>query len=217
MLRKFLYITLFICFALILFSSTCFALSPSSNTIYEGIDVSNWQGYIDYNRVKASGIEIVYIKASQGSNITDPFFKVNYNNAKANDLKIGLYHFLTARNEDEALREAEYFSSVISATSPDCKLAMDFENFGDLSKEEINNISVKFLERVKELTGKEVIIYSDAFNARDTFGEELARNYPLWIAEYGVSTPSSNVNWSSWERFSILRYGKNLRNKRICR
>jgi len=203
MLKKFLYISVILCLFLLVFSSTCFALSASSDVIYEGIDVSNWQGYIDYDRVKASGIDIVYIKASQGSNITDPFFKLNYNNAKANGLKIGLYHFLTARSNEEAIREAEYFSSVISATSPDCKLAMDFENFGNLTKEQINSISSTFLERVKELTGKEVIIYSDAFNARETFGENLANSYPLWIAEYGVSSPSSNVNWDVWTRIPI--------------
>lgn len=204
MLKKFVLISILLCFILAIFSSTCFALTPSSDRIYEGIDVSNWQGYIDYSRVKATGIEIVYIKASQGTNITDSFFKVNYNNAKANGLKVGLYHFLLARNEQEAIQEAEYFSSVISATSPDCKLAMDFENFGNLTREEINRISSVFLEKVKELTGKEVIIYSDASNARDVFGEELASRYPLWIAEYGVSSPSSNVNWSSWTRFPIF-------------
>lgn len=204
MLKKFIFISVLLCFILAI-SSTCFALTPSSDRIYEGIDVSNWQGYIDYSRVKAAGIEIVYIKASQGTNITDSFFKVNYNNAKANGLKIGLYHFLLARNEQEAVQEAEYFSSVISSTSPDCKLAMDFENFGNLTREEINRISAVFLEKVKELTGKEVIIYSDASNARDIFGKELPAQYPLWIAEYGVSSPSDNVNWSSWMRFPIFR------------
>lgn len=203
MLKKFIFISILLCFILAI-SSICFALTPSDNTIYEGIDVSNWQGHIDYDRVKASGIDIVYIKASQGKNITDPFFKVNYNNAKSNGLKVGLYHFLLARNDDEAVQEAEYFSSVISATSPDCKLAMDFENFGNLTREEINRISTIFLEKVKELTGKEVIIYSDASNARNIFGEELASKYPLWIAEYGVSSPSSDVNWTSWTRFPIF-------------
>ena len=204
MLKKFVFISVLLCFVLAIFSSTCFALSPSSDIIYEGIDVSNWQGYIDYARVKSAGIDVVYIKASQGNNITDPFFKVNYNNAKANGLKVGLYHFLTARTNEEAVQEAEYFSSVISATMPDCKLAMDFENFGNLNIQQINSISTIFLEKVKELTGKEVIIYSDASNARDVFGQELANQYPLWIAEFGASTPSSNVNWSSWTRFSIF-------------
>lgn len=204
MYKKFLLTSVFLLFLIfMIFSTSCLALSPSSNTIYEGIDVSNWQGYIDYEEVKNAGIDIVYIKASQGSNITDPFFRLNYNNAKAEGLKVGLYHYLTARNEGEAIEQAEYFTSVISSTSPDCKLAMDFEDFGNLSKEEINNISRVFLEKVKELTNKEVIVYSDAYNARNTFDKELANDNLLWIANYYVDSPSSDVNWDSWTRFSI--------------
>ena len=65
------------------------ATTASSNQIYNGIDVSNWQGYINYQSVKAEGIDIVYIKSSQGTNITDPYFRINYDNAKANGLKVG--------------------------------------------------------------------------------------------------------------------------------
>ena len=75
-----------------------YALTPASNPQYQGIDVSNWQGYIDYRQVRESGIEVVYIKASQGSNIKDAYFDINYENAKANGLKVGFYHFLTATN-----------------------------------------------------------------------------------------------------------------------
>lgn len=185
---------------------TTFATTASSNLIYEGIDVSNWQGYINYEEVKNEGIDIVYIKSSQGDNIIDSYFKINYNNAKANGLKVGFYHFLTAINEEEAIRQAEFFSSVISNTSPDCKLAMDFEVFGDLTVTEVNNISRVFLERVKEITGKEVIIYSDTFNASNVFREELAQNYPLWIAEYGVEVPRE-TNWDTWEGFQYTSRG----------
>lgn len=181
--------------------------TPSNNDIYNGIDVSNWQGYIDYSQVKNSGIEIVYIKSSQGTNIVDPYFRINYTNAKANGLKVGFYHYLTATNETEAVSQAEFFVSVISKTTPDCRLAMDFERFGDLSNGEINNISIAFLEKVKELTGKEVIIYSDEFNARNVFGEELANKYPLWVAEYGVSEPRQ-TNWKSWDGFQYSNQGE---------
>ncbi len=75
-----------------------YALTPSSDPRYQGIDVSNWQGYIDYRQVRESGIEVVYIKASQGRNIKDAYFDINYENAKANGLKVGFYHFLTATN-----------------------------------------------------------------------------------------------------------------------
>ena len=184
-----------------------FATEPSSSTIYEGIDVSNWQGYINYQEVKNAGIEIVYIKSSQGNNVVDSYFKVNYNNAKANGLKVGLYHFLTATNEEQATEQAEFFVSVISNTVPDCKLAMDFEEFGNLTVSEINNISQAFLNKVKELTGKDLIIYSDTSNARNVFGRELASQYPLWVAEYGVSNPGE-TNWDFWEGFQYTSMGE---------
>lgn len=91
----FLMIVAFLFFANI---NMTYAITPSSNPHYEGVDVSDWQGYIDYSQVRASGIEVVYIKASQGSNIKDPYFDINYENAKANGLKVGFYHFLTATN-----------------------------------------------------------------------------------------------------------------------
>lgn len=196
----------FLCFSLIVLSILLLPLSCFANT-YAGIDVSNWQGYIDYAQVKNSGIDIVYIKASQGSSIVDSHFRTNYENSKANGLKVGLYHFLTARSVAEAEQQAEYFASVISGTSPDCKLAMDFEVFGDLTVAQINEISLAFLQKVQQLTGKEVIIYSDASNARNTFNEQLASTYPLWVAEYGVTTPKTG-NWSSYEGFQYSDSGR---------
>lgn len=174
--------------------------------LIHGIDVSDWQGYIDYAQVKNAGIEVVYIKASQGNSIVDAYFRTNYENAKANGLKVGLYHFLTARSVEEAQQQAEYFSSVISGTSPDCKLAMDFEVFGNLSVQEINAISLAFLQKVQALTGKEVIIYSDASNASNTFGPNLANAYPLWVAEYGVNEPNTG-NWKQYEGFQFSETG----------
>ncbi len=202
-LKIILMITLIVAFLPI----SVFATVASSSTIYEGIDVSNWQGYIDYREVKNSGIDVVYIKSSQGANIVDAYFRINYNNAKANGLKVGFYHFLTARSEEEAIIQADFFASVISNTTPDCKLAMDFEVFGNLSIEEINQISETFLERLKERTGKEVIIYSNASDARNVFSISLAEKYPLWIAEYGVEVPSQ-TNWEFWEGFQYTSRGE---------
>lgn len=194
-----------LCFAL-LFIIICFPVVCLAAT-YQGIDVSDWQGYINYSEVKNAGIEIVYIKSSQGNSIIDPYFRTNYNNAKAAGLKVGLYHFLTARTVQEAENQAQYFVSVISGTSPDCKLAMDFEVFGDLTNSQINEISFAFLRKVQELTGKEVIVYSDASNARNTFSEALANTYPLWVAEYSVSSPNTG-NWDSYEGFQYSDKGR---------
>ncbi len=182
-----------------IFSTNGYALTPASQITYEGIDVSNWQGYIDYAQVKNSGIDIVYIKSSEGSNYKDPYFEINYRNSKENGLKVGVYHYLTARSITEAQIEARFFASIISGKQIDCKLAMDFESFGDLTINEINQISRTFLEEVEELTGKQTIVYSDLFNSQNTF--RLADEYPLWIAYYGPYEELENVqsNWNTWE------------------
>ena len=160
-------------------SSFAYAISPSSDVIYRGIDVSEYQGYINYNSVRDAGIDIVYIRTSEGTNFIDPYFRENYNNAKAAGLKVGFYHYVTSRSTQEAIEEADYFASVINGTSPDCLLAMDFEYFGGLSNSEVNAISIAFLQRLEEVTGKKAIVYSDAYNAGNVFDSSLS-SYPLW-------------------------------------
>lgn len=187
------------------FLNSIYALTPQSELRYEGIDVSNWQGYIDYSQVKNAGIEIVYIKTSQGNNIKDPYFDINYKNAKANNLKVGFYHFLTATNIQEAEQQAIFFSSVISGKQVDCKLALDYEQFGGDSIEQINQIAIAFIQKVKELTKKQVIIYSDLYNSERTFNSQLASQGELWIAYYGDYRNLENIN-SAWSKFIGVQY-----------
>lgn len=197
------------CFLLVfvLFPTFCFAFPASSSTTYDGIDVSEWQGSIDYSLVKNNGIDVVYIRSSEGNSYIDPYFRDNYENAKDNGLKVGFYHYLTARSVSEARLQAQFFVSVIKGTSPDCKLAMDFESFGNLSISEINEISEAFLSEVQRLSEKEVVIYSDAYNAARTFSPELANKYPVWVADYFVSEPG-NGNWSTWVGFQYTDRGR---------
>ena len=191
----------------ILFMNTNFvyAITPISTLEYQGIDVSNWQGYIDYEGVKSDGVDVVYIKASQGSNIKDAYFDINYENAKANGLKVGFYHFLTATNTEQAIEEARFFVSVIANKAPDCKLVLDYEVFGGVGVEEINQIAEVFLETTKRLTNKEVILYSDLSNAQNLFGRELSENYGLWLAYYGDYRELENIQ-TNWEKFLGIQY-----------
>lgn len=186
--------------------SSAYAMAPVSDLVYEGIDVSNWQGYIDYNQVRASGIEVVYIKASEGTTYRDPYFETNYQNAKANGLKVGFYHFLTASNIQQARNQAQFFASVISGKSPDCKLAMDYEQFYEgNSIAEINQIAQAFMERLQELTGKEVIVYSNLNDARNVFNSGIASRYPLWLAYWGNYNNLQNTS-SSWQTWEGIQY-----------
>ena len=205
MLKKLTLAILVIVFVFSININNTYAIEPASNLSYQGIDVSNWQGYINYEEVRNSGIEVVYIKASQGTNIKDAYFDINYENAKANGLKVGFYHFLTATNTEQAEQEANFFVSVISGKTPDCKLVLDYETFGGVGVEEINNIARTFMQRVEELTNKEVIIYSDLSNAQSTFDRNLAEDYQLWIAYYGDYNNLINVE-TSWAEYIGVQY-----------
>ena len=184
-------------FLIYLLAPSSMALSPSSEPTYAGIDVSGYQGNINYREVKQTGIEIVYMKSSEGSNYIDSHFERNYTEAKRNGLKVGVYHFLTARSIAQAETQAQFFVSLISGKSIDCKLAMDFESFGNLNKRQINEIAVAFINKVEELSKKEVVVYSNAYDATYIFEGEVTKN-PLWVAQYGVNEPQNNGNWSSW-------------------
>lgn len=185
-----------------------FAFGPSDDRIYQGIDVSEWQGNIDFNQVREAGIEAVYIRSSEGSDYIDHYFESNYVKAREAGLKIGFYHYVTARTVEEGRQQARFFASVISSKEVDLRLAMDFESFGNLSVNEINDISEAFLTTLEEITEKEVVIYSDASNARDIFSRELADTYPIWVAEYFVNEPSDNGKWETWVGFQYTDRGR---------
>ena len=182
-----------------------YALSPQDELIYEGIDVSHWQGYIDYSQVKNDGIDIVYIKASEGRTYIDPYFETNYKNAKANHLKVGFYHFLTATTVAGARAQANFFASVIEGKEVDCKLAMDYEEFYEVGTNQINEIAVAFIETLKQITGKDVIIYSNLNNLNHTFGDDVANQGKLWIAYYGNPDNLNGVN-ASWDTYIGIQY-----------
>lgn len=205
MLKKFLTGIVIFIFVFCIQINHTYALTPASNLSYQGIDVSNWQGYINYAEVRDTGIQVVYIKASQGSNIKDAYFDINYENAKANGLRVGFYHYLTATSTEQAQEEANFFVSVISGKTPDCKLVLDYETFGGVGREEINNIARTFMERVEELTNKEVILYSDLSNARSTFDTSLAEDYELWIAYYEDRNNLINIE-TSWNTYIGIQY-----------
>lgn len=194
-------------FMFLTISIQIYALSPSSNIIYQGIDVSEWQGNIDFKKVKADGIDVVYIRAGQGFSYEDAKFERNYEEAKKNGLKIGVYHYVTARSVEDAKLQAKFFASLISNKKIDCKLAMDFESFGNLSNTQINEISLAYLKELERLTKKEVIVYSNTYSAKYKFNSEVAK-YPLWVAQYGVNEPQDNGKWKNWQGYQYSSTGR---------
>lgn len=183
------------------------AIPPSGGRQYRGIDISEFQGEIDFEEVRRSGIEAVYIRVGAGE-YTDEYFAENYELAKAAGLKIGFYHYVTARSVDEGRRQARFFASLAAGREPDMRLAMDFEYFGSLSVSQINAISEAYLDELTALTRREAVIYSDLSNARNIFSRALAEKYPLWAAQYGADEPSANGKWREWVGFQYTDEGR---------
>ncbi|MCR4616538.1 MAG: LysM peptidoglycan-binding domain-containing protein [Clostridiales bacterium] len=176
-------------------------------TEFKGIDVSEWQETIDFDAVKNDGVDIVYIRAGAGSAHRDPYLDKNYSGAVSAGLKIGFYHYVTARSAAQAANQAAFFAGLISDKVYDCRLAMDFEDLSGLSVGDISTISAKFLNTLKSFGHRDLVIYSDAFNAKESFGGSLTK-YPLWIAQYGVKYPSSDINWKNWAGWQYTDTGK---------
>ncbi len=197
------------CIAVLVFAALvpARAIPPSGGRQYRGIDISEFQGEIDFEEVRRSGIEAVYIRVGAGE-YTDEYFAENYERAKAAGLKIGFYHYVTARSVDEGRRQARFFASLAAGREPDMRLAMDFEYFGSLSVLQINAISEAYLDELTALTRREAVIYSDLSNARNIFSRALAEKYPLWAAQYGADEPSANGKWREWVGFQYTDEGR---------
>ena len=206
-IKYFFIFTLITTLVQIILPNAVYALSPASLPTYQGIDVSSWQGTINYNQVKKAGIDFVYIKATEGTYYKDRYLEQNYNNAKANGLKVGFYHYVRANNTESAKKEAEFFSKAIENMEVDCRLAMDFEDFGNLSTSQVNEISFAFLKHLYKLTGIKEVVYSNTYSARTYFSKDLANQYPLWVANYGVDEPYDNGKWDNWIGFQYTSKG----------
>lgn len=202
-----LFVSISICIVCVASPIFSLAFGPSDSDLLNGIDVSEWQGNIDFRAVRNEGIDIVYIRSSLGETFKDPNFEQNYTRAKAAGIKVGFYHYVTAKSTAEAVREAQFFISVVSGKTHDCRLAMDFEQFEGLDAAEINNISKSFLEELQRLSGKTPVIYTNTYTAQNILDASL-NSYPLWIAEYGVSEPGNNGKWDVWSGWQYSSTGR---------
>lgn len=178
------------------------------NKRLSGIDVSHWEGRIQFRKVKEAGIRLVYIKATQGTTEVDPDFERNYREADRENIRIGFYHYVTARDLSEARAQAIFFWEKIREKNQHAKPVMDFEEFGDLSHKEIREISLQFLRELEERAGVKPVLYSDATNAQTVFDDDRLREYPLWIAQYGVEQPNMENPWRIWSGWQYTDAGR---------
>ena len=182
------------------------ALEPQGQPV-QGMDVSAWQGEIDFEQARDWGIRTVYIRAAVGQGRQDDYWRANYQKAKAAGIKMGFYHYVTARSPEQAREQAEFFAGLMEGLEMDCRPAMDFESFGGLDREQINQTALAYLTRLEELCGCKPAVYSNSWDAAHVFDQRLS-GYPLWIAEYGPDQPREGGAWATWAGFQYTSQGQ---------
>jgi lysozyme len=154
------------------------------NPCLKGIDVSHFQGQIDWPSVARQGIAFAYAKASEGSGVTDPQFGVNYAAMRAAGIARGAYHFLHA--DVDAGVQARHFLSVLGSAQPgDLPPMLDVETACGLQCAAIDSAALAWLTEVGQALGCTPLLYSSlAFWNSNLAGCPALCAYPLWIAEY---------------------------------
>lgn len=180
---------------------------PTSTPTIPGIDVSDWQGDIDWPLVYQSGVRIAMIRASEGDRYVDSRFEANARGAREAGLHVGYYHFMTAQTEEEARAQADFFLQTIAGYEADCLLALDDGAGKGQSGEQLSQCAIAFMERVEERSGLGVMLYTDAWAAKARYTREVAK-YPIWVANYGVEEPEANGKWSAWVGFQYSDRGR---------
>ena len=197
-----------LCLALPLSGVQARALDASSAAVYDGIDVSIYQGRIDFASVAGSGKQAVYIRAGQGFSYVDPNYRSNFENASAAGMDTGFYYYVTAMTPADAETQAAAFVSLIDGLDFTLRPAMDFESFGNLSASAVNAVGLAFLEKVQALTGRTPALYADTDAAQTVWNSTVAA-YPLWVAQYsGGAPPDDNGTWSSWSGYQYSDTGQ---------
>ncbi len=191
------------CFAAML---VCLTLLPWCRAL-EGMDVSVFQGDIDFAAARADGIEAVYIRASYGRSGVDAFFRQNAGAVARTGLRFGFYHFLEAAAADSARAEARHFAALIRSTGYDCRPALDFEVDADLTGAQASAVVRAFLTETEAILGVRPMLYVDVSNAR-RMEPDLAA-YPLWIAQYGADSPDlAGTPWRAYTGWQFSDRGR---------
>jgi lysozyme len=156
-----------------------------NNMATKGIDVSVWQGAIDFNAVRNSGVDFVIIRAGYGTNSKDKYFEENYRNAKAAGLHIGAYWYSYADSFSEAEQEAEMFLSVLAGKQFDYPVFLDMEEKKQIEAgtDFCSGLIKTFCDRL-EAAGYFAGFYTSASFAGSVVTDAVRKRYCYWCAQW---------------------------------
>ena len=179
----------------------------------EGIDVSSFQGDIDWEKVKAAGTDFAIIRCGFRNLTNDEIHvdsKFHYNISEANRLEIpvGVYFYSTAINEKEALEEASFVLNLIKDYDVIYPVVYDFEMFNEnrtkgVSNGRINNNAIKFLDYIRA-HGYHGMLYTNLRGIENRWYLDNFEGYGIWYAQY-IDVPTYYGSYDMWQYTDVGR------------
>ena len=164
--------------------------------VYRGIDVSKWQGKINWAKVKNAGVDFAMIRSSFGDSDVDIQLKNNVAGCEKYNIPYGFYHYTYATNVSEARKEARFMLKTIKNYNPEYPIVLDIEDdlYKKMSKKKITNIICAFMEEI-EAAGYYATVYSYATFLTDYVNMDVVSKYNIWVASWG-DTDKLNASYS---------------------
>ena len=174
-----------------------------SSYLYKGIDVSKYQGDIDWDKVKESGIDFAIIRAGYGMYDfqIDPKFERNYSECKRLGVPVGTYWYSYATTVEEAKKEAEVYLKALNGKTTELPNWFDQEyepSIKALTKQTRTDICKTFMNKIKESGFKTGLYCSYDWIKNWLDGSQLTE-YDKWIAQYASSCSYSGSDFAMWQ------------------
>jgi lysozyme len=160
-----------------------------------GIDVSSYQGEIDWKRVKAAGVIFAFARVSDGLAVVDQRFADNYAAMKRAGVRRGAYQFFRASVDPRAQADL-LLAAVRPLGLPDLPLVADVETADGMPPEEVRARLTLWLSRIERRTRRRPIVYTSP-SMGELLGGQFA-THPLWVAHYEVDCPTVPLGWDRW-------------------
>lgn len=169
----------------------------AAGSTVKGIDVSYYQGNIDWQAAKNDGVEYAFIRVSDGTGFTDPKFDRNWAEAKRVGVRRGVYQFF--RSNQDPIAQANLLLSKMGPLQPgDLPPVIDVESMDGQSASTVRTKVGRWLDHVEAELGVRPIIYTGPYFWRDNVGGPDMDDHPLWVAHYGTSCPLVPPTWTRW-------------------
>ncbi|MEM0999631.1 MAG: glycoside hydrolase family 25 protein [Bacteroidota bacterium] len=170
-----------------------------------GIDVSHYQGKINWNKVEKAGVQFAFIKATEGKSIVDPRFARNWKQARKHNILRGAYHFYRPSVHSE--EQARLFLSKVQVKPGDLPPVLDLEVTDGRSPAIIRKGVRNWMRIVEKETGVRPILYTMPRFADDYLGDALGE-YPLWVASLRRRKPQVPRAWKHWTFWQFTHHGR---------